>query len=105
MKKTLWLALVLCLVTGFAFAQVDDRVNEGNQVYFKEISRLAFDDYGDVEFWAKQAKLIAFRSAVHLTSSAISINLDREHGSLCAAKVKQVVALNRTMAEKAKAFD
>lgn len=104
MKKMFWCLLVLCLMTGAASAQQDEDINSANSVYFEELSKLAFDGYGDIDYWSKQAKLIAFRSAVHLTSSAITINGDRDHGSGRAAKFRQIVELNKTMIKRAQSF-
>lgn len=103
MKKILVLLVALCLVPAFVSAQ-DDDISNANRVYFNEVSRLAFEGYGDIDFWSKQAKFIAFRSAVHLTSSAITINSDRDHGASRVAKVKQIVELNKVMMKTSQAF-
>ncbi|MBF0408012.1 MAG: hypothetical protein HQM10_11695 [Candidatus Riflebacteria bacterium] len=99
--------LLLCLVTSFYHVDIvaaDSDISDANSVYFSEIRRLAYDGYGDVDYWSKQTKLLAFRSAVHLTSLAISINKDRDHGAARIIKFKQIVELNKIMIKQAERF-
>jgi len=103
MKKMFLLIAALCLLPGFANAQGND-INDANRLYFNELSNLAFNGYGDIDYWSKQAKLIAFRSAAHLTSSAIAINSDRDHGANRVSKFKQIVELNKAMIKKSQEF-
>lgn len=104
MKKTILFSIALLLASGVAFAQEASEVYDSNRVFFRELSQLAFQGYGDLDYWSKQAKLIAFRSAVHLTSSAIAINSDRDHGSNRASKFKQIVTMNKAMIQTAQVF-
>lgn len=104
MKRLFLLTVALCLVTCFVSAQSGTDINDANRIYFSELSRLAFDGYGDIDFWSKQAKLIAFRSAAHLTSSAIAINSDRDHGPGRTGKFKQIVELNKLMTKRSQSF-
>lgn len=104
MKKTIMLVVALFLACGPAFTQDASNVYDSNRVFFQELSRLAFQGYGDIDYWSKQAKLIAFRSAVHLTSSAIDINADRDHGAARIGKFKQIVTMNKAMIQTAQVF-
>ncbi|HNV72649.1 MAG TPA: hypothetical protein PKO06_23270 [Candidatus Ozemobacteraceae bacterium] len=103
-RVSICLCVVLSLMLNLnAFGQQSD-LNTTNRVYFQELTNLAFGGYGDLDYWSKQSKLIAFRSAVHLTSVAISINADRDHGDRRMAKFKMIVELNKAMMGKAKDF-
>lgn len=103
MKKLLFLTIALCFVAGFVSAQ-ESEIALTNKVFFKELDNLAFDGYGDTDYWSKRAKFIAFRSAAHLTSAALVINADRDHGADRPTKFKQIVAMNQSMAKWAKDF-
>ncbi len=104
MKRMIFcVAILACVLSTPLFAQQDD-LNTTNRVYFQELTNLAFNGYGDIDYWSKQAKLIAFRSAVHLTSVAVTINADRDHGDRRIAKFKIIAELNKAMMGKAKDF-
>lgn len=103
MKKILLMLVVFCFAGGLCSAQEND-ISLANRLFFKELDHLAFEGFGDLDFWSKQSKYIAFRSAAHLTSAALAINSDRDHGADRAMKFKQIVEMNKVMAKWAQNY-
>lgn len=76
-----------------------------NSRFFQELNQLAFNGYGDTDYWSKRCKKTAFVSAQHMVTFAAAINESRDHGDAGRLeKFKQIRQLNGEFAKKAEHF-
>jgi hypothetical protein len=76
-----------------------------NSRFFQELDQLAFNGYGDTDYWSKRCKKTAFVSARHMVTFAAAINESRDHGDAGRLqKFKQIRQLNGEFSERANTF-
>lgn len=76
-----------------------------NNRFFRTLESEAYDSYGDVSHWSKQAKHIAFLAAAHVARATMQINMDRP-GDVAAraAAVRRIADLNRAFLQRVQFF-